>query len=114
MDGLTLGLTFGLAVAGGVSGFVLNGMSNFATGLVGVFARDRKIVNKASGGYVSSALIGAFAGAVLGFGIGKSIDYISAPSPVSCPQNSISMLDINGKPSCMPAAIIKPGNPALK
>lgn len=101
MSDLSLGLTFGLAVAGGIGGFLLNGIGNLGRGLVAIGARDSKLAGKASGGYLSSALIGAFAGAVLGFGVGKGIDYMNQPSCKQKDGISITMNDANGKRTCM-------------
>lgn len=79
MSGLTIGLAFGLAAAGGIGGYALSQFGNFAGGLVNLCARGELFKESNPG---RDALIGAFAGAVLGLGIGTGIDVIRDDAPV--------------------------------
>jgi hypothetical protein len=87
MSGLSLGLAFGLAAAGGIGAAALHVMGNFATGLVGVFARDPRLT-KPQGNLAVSAFTGALIGGAVGYGAGWAIEKISEPpKPAPIVQN---------------------------
>ncbi len=76
MDGLTIGLAFGLAAGGGVAGLALNFAGDFVAGLGQAFGLPVK-----NDPAWKTALQGAFAGAVLGLAVGTGIDLLSDDAP---------------------------------
>jgi hypothetical protein len=72
MSGLSIGLAFGLAAAGGVAGLALN----FFGGMVSVFSRGAVPQPKSP---LRDAFTGAVIGGVVGFGVGYGIEKLTEP-----------------------------------
>ena len=87
MGALTIGLTAGFAVAGGAIGLFGSIAGGFLGAFIGGLAGDRRFVDNVNP--VKDGLVGAFTGAVVGLGLGFTIetayDYMTTPTTQPAP-----------------------------